>query len=107
MNEIPVIRKNFKKQNSWFTIIKSTNDIYVLATTFFMFTVSFFIIIEELKRVETDYAVLAYDEIEIRIPMALLISFITVILTTIVNNFRLLLNLFIMFIKNKIVVGRK
>lgn len=81
----------------WETI--TMHDIYNAITTVFVFAISGPIVIDELSKTG------GYDYIfigQIPIPRALLVVIVSVILTTMVNNFRSLMTLAVIYLKNKV-----
>jgi len=101
MNELP---EKLEKTNTqfWKAIIHDTMDIYSLATAAYVFAVILPIIFYEIRRPEPRYVVFKILNYELgEIPMALQVVLISVILTTIVNYFRKILDVGMKWIDNK------
>ena len=84
-------------------IIKDSNDLYVLATALYIFIITLPIIIFEILKKETEYVEIKIYNFSIgEIPMSLHIVIVSVMLTTIVNKFRDILNSIIIVIHKKL-----
>lgn len=92
------------KPESFFKrIVKDANDLYVLATALYIFIITLPIIIFELLKKETEYVEIKLYSFSIgEIPMSLHIVIVSVMLTTIVNKFRDILNSITLLIYKKL-----
>ena len=89
------------------TIFKDTMDVYSLATASYVFIVIIPIELAELKRIETRFTHLDILSYSFEIPMALQIVIVSVLLTTLVNYFRLILNIVLLYIRKKLRIQDK
>ena len=97
-----------RRSGFWQAIIKDTMDIYSLSTALYVFLVILPIVLSEIKRTETRTVNLKLFGYEFgEIPMALQIVLVSVLLTTIVNYFRMILNLGMSWIKRKLDMGEE
>lgn len=102
MDELPE-EKEKKDTKFWKAIIKDTNDIYSLSTAMYVFIVIVPIIIVEIKRSEPRFTYLVFFGYNLgEIPMALNVVLVSVILTTLVNYFRILLSSLMSYVKGKL-----
>lgn len=92
---------NFRN-DFWKNIFKDINDIYSLSTALYVFLVILPIIVSEIRRPETKFVNLQIGGHALEIPMALQIVLISILLTTMVNYFRMILNLAISWVKKKL-----
>lgn len=108
MNEIPVEYKNFEKRKTfWDSMLRDSMDLYSLATALYVFVVILPIVLAELKRPKTRFITLKFFDYEFgEIPGALQIVLISVILTTGVNYFRLILNVVLHWLKKKLKIDK-
>lgn len=90
------------QNNFWRNIFRDINDIYSLSTALYVFVVILPIIISEIRRAETEFVTLTIGGMSLKMPMALQIVLISILLTTLVNYFRMILNLAISWIKKKL-----
>lgn len=92
-----------RRTGFWGIVIKDTMDIYALSTALYVFVITLPIILHEIKRPVTrfiDVELFGYAFGEI--PMALQIVLISVLLTTLVNYFRLILNVALLWLRRKL-----
>ena len=102
LNELPAKQDERSDTRFWKAIIHDTMDIYSLATAAYVFAVILPIVFFEIRRVEPKYIMFKIINIELgEIPMALQIVLVSVILTTIVNYFRKILDVGMKWIDNK------
>ena len=90
------------QNNFWRNIFRDINDIYSLSTALYVFVVILPIIISEIRRAETEFVTLTIGGMSLKMPMALQIVLISILLTTLVNYFRMILNLAISWVKKKL-----
>lgn len=98
------IPRNVDKANTqfWKAIIHDTMDIYSLATAAYVFLVILPIVFYEIRREVPKYVPFEIAGYELgEIPMALQIVLVSVILTTIVNYFRKILDVGMKWIDSK------
>lgn len=98
------IPRNVDKANTqfWKAIIHDTMDIYSLATAAYVFAVILPIVFYEIRRDVPKYVPFKIAGYELgEIPMALQVVLVSVILTTIVNYFRKILDVGMKWIDSK------
>ena len=98
------IPRNVDKANTqfWKAIIHDTMDVYSLATAAYVFLVILPIVFYEIRREVPKYVPFEIAGYELgEIPMALQIVLVSVILTTIVNYFRKILDVGMKWIDSK------
>lgn len=103
---LPIKLETKATTHFWKAVIHDTMDIYSLATAAYVFAVILPIIFFEIKRPEPKYIVFRIFHYELgEVPMALQIVLVSVILTTLVNYFRKILDVGMQWISSKATGG--